>query len=591
MEKVIRYADVELRAADEESRKISGVAAVFNQVADMGWFDEKIDPHAFDNCDMSDVVLNFNHNNSDLLAGTRNSSLKLSITDKGLEQESSIIDTNIGNDVIKYVRSGLIKKMSFAFEIDRDGGQEWALKEGDDKEHRTIKKISKLYDVSLVTFPAYEGTSVSARNIDELANEHLVERQKTEGDSSMDKRNDDVAATVETAQTEETATDNQEAANQEGAEPEDKTAEVTSDVTENNEDTQSSENRSNATEGEKRNMAKEKDLSLDSTVNAKAVEQRATATDPKDTPEVRQAYKDACLQKISIKEYRALFSTTEGMPIPTYLEKKVETAWEKANTFMNLVNQISVRGIIAVPVETDADDAVVHTEGTNAPAEEQITLGQVMLTPAAVKKWISYSDVLEAMTPEEFMDYLVDEVYYRVYKKANDGVIVSATDSNGNGIVGVVDAELSESISAGLSFNVFNEALAELLDAGDAVVVMNRRTFLKNYLSLKDLSDRPIFTVQTDNAGKPAYYANGLPVKFCDKLPALDDANAGDVWAVVGDFSGYKINLPLGKDVTIIRDIYTKAKEDMEILLGKLIAAGNVVKPKKFVNIKLPQSA
>lgn len=595
MEKVIRFANVELRAAeDKDSRDVKGIAAVFNQVADMGWFDEKIDPHAFDKCDMSDVVLNFNHNDSDLLAGTRNSSLKLSITDKGLEQESSIIDTTTGDDVLKLVRSGLIDKMSFAFEIDRDGGQEWLMKEGDDKEHRTIKKIKKLYDVSLVTFPAYEGTSVSARSkkyIDELANEHLVERQK---ETSMETR--DAEQNLEQANVQDDANKPAEdPANVEGNVAENQADNQETPVAEDHatkpEDNTSEENRSENQKKENRSMGKENTMSLDNALQTPAVEDRAAANDVMDTKEIRQAYKDACLGKMTVAEYRKLTSSTSGMPIPTYLQGKVETAWEKADTFIKRVTKTYLKGILSIPVETDADDAVVHTEGAQAPNEENLTIAEVLLKPAAVKKWISYTDILEAMTAEEFMDYLVDEVIYRVYKKANAGIIVGAVDTNGNGIVGAANASLTTAISAVIGFNVFNEASADIEEDDEVIVVMNKKTFMKNYLSLTDTAGRPIFTVQNDNAGKPSYFANGMPVEFCSALPAYDSAQSGQVWALVGDFSGYKLNLPFGNDVTVIRDIYTKAKEDEEVLVGKMIAAGNVVKPKKFVAIKVPASA
>lgn len=176
MNKITRTADIELRS-DVESRTVQGLAVVFNRDANLGWFTEEIDPRAFDNADMSDVVLNFNHDDSLLLAGTRNGSLSLEVREDGLFQSADIIDTNQGEDVLKLVRSGLISKMSFAFSI-ADGGETWEKRDG--KEHRTITEISKLYDVSLVTFPAYPQTSAWARsNTDELAERHkaLMERR------------------------------------------------------------------------------------------------------------------------------------------------------------------------------------------------------------------------------------------------------------------------------------------------------------------------------------------------------------------------------------------------------------------------------
>jgi len=183
--KLVRYTTTELRAVGEQGDTVEGVAVVFNQEADMGWFDEVIDEHALDEADLSDVVLNFNHDNNLLLAGTRNGSLSLDLRNDGLYQTSKIINTTQGRDVMKLVDSGLISKMSFAFTIARDG-EEWSERNG--KEFRRITKIDRLYDVSLVTFPAYPQTSAWARgNSDELAERHkaLMER-RAEQDKKME---------------------------------------------------------------------------------------------------------------------------------------------------------------------------------------------------------------------------------------------------------------------------------------------------------------------------------------------------------------------------------------------------------------------
>lgn len=173
MSKITRSADIELRS-DPEGRKVEGVAVVFDREADLGWFTEEIDHRAFDNTALNDVVLNFNHNDSLLLAGTRNGSLTLEVREDGLYQSADIIDTTQGEDVLKLVRSGLISKMSFAFEI-ADGGERWENRNG--KEHRVITDIKRLYDVSLVTFAAYPQTWARSNN-DELAERHKALMEK-----------------------------------------------------------------------------------------------------------------------------------------------------------------------------------------------------------------------------------------------------------------------------------------------------------------------------------------------------------------------------------------------------------------------------
>ena len=106
--KITRYADIEIRSADEQTRTVAGVAAVFNREQPMGWYTESIDEHAFDETDMSDTILNFNHNDDIVLAGVKNGSLQLEVREDGLHvTEARIVGTTQGNDVLTLVREGL----------------------------------------------------------------------------------------------------------------------------------------------------------------------------------------------------------------------------------------------------------------------------------------------------------------------------------------------------------------------------------------------------------------------------------------------------------------------------------------------------
>lgn len=175
--KITRYADIEIRSVNEEERTVAGVAAVFNREQPMGWYVESIDEHAFDETDMSETILNFNHNDDILLAGVKNGSLELEVRADGLHATNArIVNTTQGNDVLTLVREGLIDKMSFAFTVDED---EW--EERDGKDYRRITKIGKLFDVSLVTFPAYPQTYVGLRKADEedeLVKKHLLWKEQ-----------------------------------------------------------------------------------------------------------------------------------------------------------------------------------------------------------------------------------------------------------------------------------------------------------------------------------------------------------------------------------------------------------------------------
>ena len=157
MKKEIRKLDLQFRAEDTEDGKmeIKGYAAVFNSPETYS-YTEVIDSKAFDEADMSDVVLRYNHNDSFMvLARTRNHSLELNVDEKGLFIDATLQDDITDHkNIFNAIKSGLIDKQSFAFVVDED--------EYDyDTDTRTITKIGKVFDVSVVDQPFYNATDVS----------------------------------------------------------------------------------------------------------------------------------------------------------------------------------------------------------------------------------------------------------------------------------------------------------------------------------------------------------------------------------------------------------------------------------------------
>lgn len=332
----------------------------------------------------------------------------------------------------------------------------------------------------------------------------------------------------------------------------------------------------------------EQRMSLVKNVEKTKVEERVKMEEKKidqfDTPEYRKAWADS-IRTNNDSELRAMTTSLENVPIPTLMQGYVETAWEKFGKFSRIVNKSYVKGYMAIPIETAADPAVWHDENGNAPAEETITLGQILLRPKMIKKWISITDELAAMSPEEFMRYLADELVYRVVLLLDHAIINGSADASGNGVVGIVGNDMTESVTSALTFNAINSAIAELNTFDNLVVAMNQQTFFSNYMGLTDTVGRPIYQIATDNMGKPQYFVNGIRVEFTTALPAYDDASQGDAWAVVGNFSGYRLNLPEGESVKMLYDPYTLAREDKAIMVGRLYVAGNVVRLKHFCEL------
>lgn len=172
--KEVRCFDLEMRTLDNEESKmiIEGYPVIFNSPATHG-YTEIIMPTAFDNTDMSDVVLRYNHNDSFIcLARTRNKSLELTLDDKGLKMKAEL-NANIHEhkSIYEGIKSGLLDKMSFAFTV---RGEEWDW----DTDTRKVTDIDKLYDVAVVDQPFYDSTSVYARSIEETEKRYLDEKTK-----------------------------------------------------------------------------------------------------------------------------------------------------------------------------------------------------------------------------------------------------------------------------------------------------------------------------------------------------------------------------------------------------------------------------
>ena len=167
-EKEIRLLAENLEARQNEDKPesmiVEGYAVVFDSPATHG-FTEIIDKGAFNGCDMKDVCLKYNHNDSHfILARTRNNSLRLTIDDKGVFIHAELIDTTSNRDVYKMIQARLLDKMSFAFTVEEE---KWDLA----TDTRTILKIDKLYDVSVVDTPFYDTTSIYARALSTLESE------------------------------------------------------------------------------------------------------------------------------------------------------------------------------------------------------------------------------------------------------------------------------------------------------------------------------------------------------------------------------------------------------------------------------------
>lgn len=160
----------ETRAEDGEVGIIKGRPIVFEQETDMGWYREIIDRNALNNADLRDVRLCLNHDTSYVYARSRNnndnSTMRIGIDSEGLYFEARLdLKSAKANDLFVAVQRGDMNQMSFMFIVD---GDEWFDLDSE-KPLRNVRSISKVFEFSVVTFPAYDGTSVQAASSDSEA--------------------------------------------------------------------------------------------------------------------------------------------------------------------------------------------------------------------------------------------------------------------------------------------------------------------------------------------------------------------------------------------------------------------------------------
>lgn len=170
---ITRAYNFEIRAENNEKNGdfITGRPIVYNSKTDLGWFSEIIEAGALDKANLKDVRFLVNHDIGMIpLARSRNnnenSTMQMSIDKDGMVIRVNL-DTENNSDarnLYSAIKRGDITGMSFMFSIDRE---EWEDLEGDHPTRR-IKSIGQVYEVSAVTFPAYESTEISARDKEAL---------------------------------------------------------------------------------------------------------------------------------------------------------------------------------------------------------------------------------------------------------------------------------------------------------------------------------------------------------------------------------------------------------------------------------------
>lgn len=277
-------------------------------------------------------------------------------------------------------------------------------------------------------------------------------------------------------------------------------------------------------------------------------------------------------------ECRALLSTnataaTGYVPVPEYVEERVRTAWQRLG-LMDLVRKTYAKGNLKVAFELSASDADIHAEGAAAISEETLTFGVTELKAESIKKMLRLSDEVLDLKAEEFLDYVYDEITYRIALKAQKQLIakiVACTTSASSTSVSVAEVD-----DGAPTLGIVAECIGNLSDeAVDPVLVMNKGTW-----------------AQFKAAQYAAHYAvdpfEGRPVHFDNSLPVYSSTATTGTWLIVGDFGvGAQANFPNGDDIRIKVDDVSQADQDLVRFIGRQFVGLGLVADKAFCRVTM----
>lgn len=244
-----------------------------------------------------------------------------------------------------------------------------------------------------------------------------------------------------------------------------------------------------------------------------------------------------------------------GVPVPTVVENRIRTAWDN-DAILSRVKRSNVKGILKVGFELSATGASIHEEGANAPDEETLNLGIVSLVPETLKKWITISDEAFDMKGQEFLDYIMDEIEYRIVKLAADTVVSDITSAPTTATK--TAASVAHVEAAGIAD--FVNATAALSDeAQNPVIIMNKQS----YAYYKGLAISASYAVDPFD-GMEVLFNNTL-----DSATATPSSGDTNYIAIVGDLQGESVNFTNGYEPTIKVDDLSLAEKDLIKVVGR----------------------
>lgn len=430
----------EIRSEESAEYRVEGYASTFEpyemcEIEGEKYF-ERIEPTAFDECDMSDVVLRIDHAGA-VYARTSAGTLLVNTDEHGLHTEADLSRTANSRALYDEIKAGNYPQMSFCFTVP-EGGDHF------DKDSRTrvIERIGKLYDVSPVSFPANPTTELHARALEYFNGE--IEKLKAERPMEETEALEPVEERTEQEETADVP--------EETAETEERSAETAEAVEE-------TEDRKAEQFAEYRALQQQVvDGDIGTVVEThreeKKMEERKFTPD---TPEYRDAFY-AVIGDYATPEQRAIVvdSTAPGdgdaIAIPKTLDEKI---WDNIHTAHPILADIStVRSGVAMEVTKHTAIAVRTTKKLDSaatPAEEANTFVKVVLYGYDYEKYVQLTYAEAKMSQGALEDYLAEEIAAELGEALAKDVFAQVLADAGNGQKVTATSDLFADIKAALA--------------------------------------------------------------------------------------------------------------------------------------------
>ncbi|GAB6962007.1 phage major capsid protein [Prevotella fusca] len=584
--------NIEVRATkstpvvSQDSRTVEGYAVVFNsQSEDLGFY-ETINPAAITEEVLmrSDVFCLFNHDQDKVLARSKNGtgSLQLQLDERGLKYTFTAPNTDLGNELLEYLRRGDIDSSSFAFTVSTDEGSEVWTTGTDGRQYREILKIDELHDVSPVWNPAYSSTSVSQRTLDKLnqLREMQDEKKKELQEETVEKTDEEVQEEVPTQ--EEVEKKNTDTEDEEDKEVQEETVEKSDEevVDEDKDKDNDVEGEDKEDKEETRSARTHKHININTMKEQRFSLLRAI----RNVAENRQLDNvTAAVCNEGMKEMRAAGLNTVGqIYIPTMETRAAVTVASEgadvvATDLYDIIEPLRAKNVLVqagakfytgltnsaqIPVMTGSN---VNWAGETAAATDgNVLFNNVTLTPKRLTAYVDISKMLLAQDSVGVENAIRQDLINAINSKL-ESTILGKAGKTANQPAGIFNGKTPTKVTdfeglVGLEAKVEE---ANVLGGISYIASPSARASFRNMMK------------GSKGTAQLAYMDGTL-----DGTPVFSTSNVEAKTFVVGDFSNLAIGSWGGLDIVV--DNYTQAVNGMIRLVVNAYFDAALIRPEAF---------